>query len=145
MQASHSLQCFTRLACTSCKQKENCNAFVSNARGLVWGSRFPSSYEVPNYSGPVILASFGWDDKPRSSVCTHSEHQALAIKILQSLCVSHKIVETYRNLQRAPKFSKSKWEGCANGSTDQSHLRMWHLLRTGQAPKSPPPVYYEAR
>jgi hypothetical protein len=23
-------------------------------------------------------------------------------------------------------------EWCANGSTDQSHLRMWHLLRTGQ-------------
>jgi hypothetical protein len=28
-------------------------------------------------------------------VCTHSEHQARTIKILQSLCVSHKIVETY--------------------------------------------------
>jgi hypothetical protein len=41
--------------------------------------------------------SFGWDDKPKSSVCTHSEHQARTIKILQSLCVSHKIVETYRN------------------------------------------------
>jgi hypothetical protein len=25
-----------------------------------------------------------------------------------------------------------KMEWCANGSTDQSHLRMWHLLRTGQ-------------
>jgi uncharacterized Tic20 family protein len=30
-------------------------------------------------------------------VCTHSEHQARTIKILQSLCVSHKIVETYSN------------------------------------------------
>jgi hypothetical protein len=28
--------------------------------------------------------------------------------------------------------SKGKCEWCANGSTDQSHLRMWHLLRTGQ-------------
>jgi hypothetical protein len=75
--------------------------------------------------------TFGWDDKPRSSVCTHSEHQTRTIKILQSLCVSHKIVETCRN-QHAPKFSKGKMEWCANGSTDQSHLRMWHLLRTGQ-------------
>jgi hypothetical protein len=32
----------------------------------------------------------------------------------------------------APKFSKGKMEWYANGSTDQSHLRMWHLLRTGQ-------------
>jgi hypothetical protein len=50
----------------------------------------------PNYLGRVTLTSFGWDDKPRSSVCTHSEHQARTIKIPQSLCVSHKIVETYR-------------------------------------------------
>jgi hypothetical protein len=27
---------------------------------------------------------------------------------------------------------KGKMEWCANGSTDQPHLRMWHLLRTGQ-------------
>jgi hypothetical protein len=85
----------------------------------------------PNYLGLVTLTSFEWDDKPRSSVCTHSEHQARTIKILQSLCVSHKIVETYRS-QHAPKFSKGKMEWCTNGSTDQSHLRMWHLLRTGQ-------------
>jgi hypothetical protein len=51
----------------------------------------------PNYLGLVTITSFGWDNKPRSSVCTHSEHQARTIKILQSLCVSHKIVETYRN------------------------------------------------
>jgi hypothetical protein len=39
----------------------------------------------------------------------HSEHQARTIKILQSLCISHKIVETYKN-QYAPKFSKKgKW------------------------------------
>jgi hypothetical protein len=31
---------------------------------------------------------------PWSSVCKHSKHQACTIKILQSLCVSHKIVET---------------------------------------------------
>jgi hypothetical protein len=77
------------------------------------------------------VTSFGWDNKPRSSVCTHSEHQARTIKILQSLCVSQEIVETYRN-QHAPKFSKGKMEWCANGSTDQSRLRMWLLLRTGQ-------------
>jgi hypothetical protein len=85
----------------------------------------------PNYLGLVTLASFEWDDKLRSSVCTHSEYQARTIKILQPLCVSHKIVETYRN-QHAPMFSKGKMEWCANGSTDQYHLRMWHLLRTGQ-------------
>jgi hypothetical protein len=50
-----------------------------------------------NYLRLVTLTSFGWDDKPRSSVCTHSEHKARTIKILQSLCVSHKIVEPYRN------------------------------------------------
>jgi hypothetical protein len=50
-----------------------------------------------NCLGLVTVASFRWDDKPRSSVCTHSEHQARTIKILQSLCVSHEIVETYRN------------------------------------------------
>jgi hypothetical protein len=83
----------------------------------------------PNYLGLVTLTSFGWDDKPRSSVCTHSEHQARTH--LQSLCVSHKIVETYRN-QHAQKFSKGKMKWCANGSTDQSHLRMWHFLGTGQ-------------
>jgi hypothetical protein len=35
-------------------------------------------------------------------------------------------------------IKQGKWEWCAYGSTDQSHLRMWHLLRTsqniGQAP-----------
>jgi hypothetical protein len=51
----------------------------------------------PNYLGLVTLTSFGWDDKPRFSVCPHSEHQARTIKILLSLCASHKIVETYRN------------------------------------------------
>jgi hypothetical protein len=51
----------------------------------------------PKYLGLVTLTSFGWDDKPRSSVCTHLEHQARTIKILQSLCISHNIVETYRN------------------------------------------------
>jgi hypothetical protein len=40
-------------------------------------------------------------------VCTQSEHQARTIKILQSLCVSHKIVETYRN-QHAPRFEEEK-------------------------------------
>jgi hypothetical protein len=69
----------------------------------VWGSRpvrdkdFRVRMRRPNYLGLVTITSFGWDDKPRSSVCTHSEHLACTIKILQSLCVSHKIVETYRN------------------------------------------------
>jgi hypothetical protein len=85
----------------------------------------------PNYLGLVTLTSFRWGDKLRFSVCTYSEHQARTIKILQSLWVSHKIVETYRN-QHAPNFSKGKMEWCASGSTDKSHLRMWHLLRTGQ-------------
>jgi hypothetical protein len=49
-----------------------------------------------NYLGLVTLTSFGWDDKPRSSVCTHSEHRAHTIKILQSLCLSHKIVDIQR-------------------------------------------------
>jgi hypothetical protein len=89
-----------------------------------------------NYLGLVTLKSFGWDDKPRSSVCTYSEHQVRTTKILRSLCVSHKIVETYR-YQHALKFSKGKMEWCANGSNDQSHLRVWHLrrgLNIGQAP-----------
>jgi hypothetical protein len=51
----------------------------------------------PNYLGLVTLTSFGWDNKLRSSVCTHSEHQARSIMMLLSLCVSHKIVETFRN------------------------------------------------
>jgi hypothetical protein len=70
---------------------------------------FRARIRRPNYLGLVTLTSFGWDDKRRSSVCTHSEHQARTIKILQSLCVSHKIVETYRN-QHAPEFSKGKME-----------------------------------
>jgi hypothetical protein len=85
----------------------------------------------PHYLELMTLTSFEWDDKLRSSVCTHSEHQAYTIKILQSLCINFKIVETYRH-QHAPKFSKGKMEWCANGSTDQCHLRMWHPLRTGQ-------------
>jgi hypothetical protein len=28
-----------------------------------------TSYEEPNYLGLVTLTSFGWDNKPRSSVC----------------------------------------------------------------------------
>jgi hypothetical protein len=48
-----------------------------------------------------------------------------------SLCVSHKIVETYRN-QHAPSSQKGKMEWCANGSNDQSHLGMRHILKTGQ-------------
>jgi hypothetical protein len=74
------------------------SASDSNAKGSGFeprqGQGFSSSYETPEILG---VTSFGWDDKPRSSVCTHSEHQARTIKILQSLCVSHKIVETYRN------------------------------------------------
>jgi hypothetical protein len=42
----------------------------------------------PNYLGLVTLTSFGWCDKPRSIVCTHSEHQTRTIKILQSVCKS---------------------------------------------------------
>jgi hypothetical protein len=84
-----------------------------------------------SFSRLISWSVIWWDDKPRSSVCTHSEHQARTINLLQSPCVSHKIVETYRN-QHAPKNSKRKMEWCANGSTDQSHLRVWHLLRTGQ-------------
>jgi hypothetical protein len=57
---------------------------------------FSSSYEAPIYLGPVTLTSFGWDDRPRSSVCTHAEHQARTIKIQQSLSLA-KIVEIYRN------------------------------------------------
>jgi hypothetical protein len=66
----------------------------------VWGSSpvrdkdFRLHMRRPNYLGLVTLTSFGWDDKPRSSVCMHSEYQARTIKILQSLCASHKIVET---------------------------------------------------
>jgi hypothetical protein len=60
------------------------------------GQGFSSSYEAPNYMKLVILTSFGWDDKPRSSVCTYSEHQVHIIKILQSLYASHKIVETQK-------------------------------------------------
>jgi hypothetical protein len=55
----------------------------------------------------VTLMSFGRDDKPRSRMCTHSEHQARTIKILQSMCVSHKIVVTYRK-QHAPRFEEGK-------------------------------------
>jgi hypothetical protein len=83
----------------------------------------------PNYLGLVTL---GWDDKPRSGVCTHSEHQACTVKILQSLCVSHKIVETYKN-QHAPKFLKREngmmrqWQHWPVLSQDDTYL-----LRTGQ-------------
>jgi hypothetical protein len=45
--------------------------------------------------------------KPRSSVCTHSEHQACTKNILQSLCISNKIVETYRN-QHLRRFEIEK-------------------------------------
>jgi hypothetical protein len=89
---------------------------VFNARGSEFNPRrgqgFLSPYEAPNYLGLVTLTSLGQDDKPRSSVCTYSEQQARTIKILQSLCVSHKIVETYRN-QHAPS-QKETWEWCAN-------------------------------
>jgi hypothetical protein len=34
----------------------------------------------PNYLGLVTLTSFGWDDKLRSSVCTHSEHPSTHYK-----------------------------------------------------------------
>jgi hypothetical protein len=77
------------------------SASDSNAKSLGFAAQFrDKNFRVrmrrPNYLGLVTLMSFGWDDKPRSSVCTHSEHQACTIKILQSLCGSHKIVETYR-------------------------------------------------
>jgi hypothetical protein len=63
------------------------------------GQGFLSSYDMrrPITWRLVALMYFGWDD----------EHQTRTLKILQSLCVSHKIVETYRN-QHAPKFSKGK-------------------------------------
>jgi hypothetical protein len=37
------------------------------------GQGYFLSYETPNYLGLVVLTSFGWDVKPRSSLChTHS-------------------------------------------------------------------------
>jgi hypothetical protein len=60
---------------------------------ITWGWRLSRPLDETINQGPV---------------CMHSEHQARTIKILQSLCVSHKIVETCRN-QHAPKFSKGKW------------------------------------
>jgi hypothetical protein len=36
------------------------------------------------------------------------------------------------NIQKPACTKGYIWEWCANGSTDQSHLRMRHLLRTGQ-------------
>jgi hypothetical protein len=84
---------------------------VSNARGSGFEPHqeqgFSSLYEAPNYLGLVNRTSFAWDYKLRSNVCTHSKYQARTIKILQSLCKSHKIVESYRN-QHATKFSKGK-------------------------------------
>jgi hypothetical protein len=47
-----------------------------------------------------------------------SKECASTIKILQSLCVSYKIVETYRKTEHAPKFSKGKIKRFGNGSTD---------------------------
>jgi hypothetical protein len=121
------------------------SASVSNVRGsgfeLVRDKKFQVHMRRPNYLGLVTLTSFRWDNKPRSSVCTHSEHQARTIKILQSMCISHKIVETYRN-QHAQRSQKGKWnddhDAPMAGWWGHSHLRMWHLLRTdqyiGQAP-----------
>jgi hypothetical protein len=92
-------------------QWRNGSASIFNARGLEFdphqGQGFSRLYKAPNDLGLVTLTCFGWDDKPRPSVCTHSEHPAHTIKILLSLCVSYKIVETYRN-QHAPKFSKKE-------------------------------------
>jgi hypothetical protein len=58
------------------------------------------SYQVDRYICVVCVSSSAF-------FFTHSDYQARTIKILQSLCASHKIMETYRN-QHAPKFSKGK-------------------------------------
>jgi hypothetical protein len=92
------------------------------------------------YQHPVTAAIFTnesrWDDKPRSSVCTHLEHQARTINILQSLCVSHKIVETYRNQhafrsrderKRAEKMWNMKYEIWMNNTmTGEWSPTEWH-------------------
>jgi hypothetical protein len=65
-------------------------------------------------------------------VCTHSEHQA---RTKRSCCLCAQVTRLWKHTetnQHAPQFSKGKTEWCANGSTDQCHLRMWHLLWTGQ-------------
>jgi hypothetical protein len=78
----------------------------SGASGLSQGSSpvrdkdFWVRMRHPNYLGLVTLTSFGWDDKPRFSMCTHSEHQARTIKILQSLCVSPGVEITTRQLAK---------------------------------------------
>jgi hypothetical protein len=56
---------------------------------LCQGHRFSNSYEAPNYLELVNLMSVRQDDKLRSSVCKHSEHQARTIKIWQPLCISY--------------------------------------------------------
>jgi hypothetical protein len=55
----------------------------------------------------------------RTSICT--------VKILQCLCVSHKIVETYRN-EHASRFPEGN-TGTEQNYQSLSHLRMWQLLR----------------
>jgi hypothetical protein len=64
------------------------------------------------------------------AVYKHSEHHACTIKIQQSLCISHKIMETYRN-QHAPKFLTGKkgmmhqWQHCYLSVTPENRPEHW--------------------
>jgi hypothetical protein len=81
-----------------------------------------SSHQVSLFNVRVIV-----------SQCLHDvERRQLINDILLQSPSSHKVYSRYYDICGFCMYQKRKWEWCANGSTDQSHLRMWHLLRTGQ-------------
>jgi hypothetical protein len=83
--------------------RDDCS--ISSATGILVRDAVIDIPDMLRTTMDTFIGTVRDDDNYMFNVCTHSEHQARTIKILQSLCVRHKIVETYRN-QHASKFSK---------------------------------------
>jgi hypothetical protein len=107
--------------------------YKNKTKGTMFAVHVLSSFSL--YQGLVTLTSFGQNENQSSSVFTHSEHQGCNIKTLQSLWVSHKIVETYRN-QHAPEFSKGE-----NGNDQMCQWQHWPVSSLDVTPSENRPEH----
>jgi hypothetical protein len=88
----------------------------------------------PNYLGLVTLTSFGWDDKPRSSVCTHSEHQARTTVSKQDCGNIQKAACTVYPVWSLPVILKSwAWAGKKEGKLIDTDIlnSFWAVFTLG--------------
>jgi len=89
--AYHALTSYFELVSTATDPKGAGSLFAATAKIILWYETHIAYYRADN------TPSFGWDVKPKSSVCTHAEHHA-------HTCNTSVIggLEIHENTQHAP-------------------------------------------